>query len=521
MLLPRWLFSAGPTTTKVKGELALDEADIAVRGMMVTHGGESKWPWTPPPPPPPPPRKEAAAEVVKSAEDYKAEYLASAKKLGYGMGTMLGIGLISPNLAFSNMFTTFALSGVIGYQVVWGVTPALHSPLMAVTNAISGMTAVGGMYAMGGGLLPSTTGQVLGAVATGISAVNITGGFLVTKKMLDLFKRPEDPPEFYELYQIPSAAFIGGLALTSALGFEQTAPFAASVSALGCIGGIAGLATQKTARLGNVSGMTGVAVGMSSAICGLGWEPLQYVQLAAVLGVGGGTGYAIAKRVDPTSLPQTVAAFHSLVGLAASFTAIGDYLGHEALHGIGSFDGVHMGSIALATVIGGVTATGSVVAFGKLNENLNSAPFSLPARDQVNMAAGAAMVGCMAMLMANVSHDANVAALCGMTVLSGGLGLHMTSSIGGADMPVVITVLNSCAPPGSNPICSTRTGFELPSSPIFGHAIPVSTLLRQVLGLGPLRRRFHARQTAAHHRRRSYWLVGRNSHAHYVRRDES
>lgn len=119
--------------------------------------------------------------------------------MSYLAATTLGLGLISPNLAFSNMFTTFSLSGVIGYQVVWGVVPALHSPLMAVTNAISGMTAVGGMYAMGGGVVPSTFAEALAATATGISAVNITGGFLVTKKMLDLFKRPDDPPEHYEL----------------------------------------------------------------------------------------------------------------------------------------------------------------------------------------------------------------------------------------------------------------------------------------------------------------------------------
>merc|ERR1719197_1253109 len=133
---------------------------------------------------------------------------------------MLGVGAVCPNPAFSTMFSTFALSGVIGYQVVWGVVPALHSPLMAVTNAISGMTAVGGMFAMGGGILPSTTSEVLAATATGISAVNITGGFLVTKKMLDLFKRPTDPPEFYELYAYPTAGFIGGFGLIN-LGFPQ------------------------------------------------------------------------------------------------------------------------------------------------------------------------------------------------------------------------------------------------------------------------------------------------------------
>merc|ERR1719407_25810 len=100
--------------------------------------------------------------------------MASAKSATYGVIGALGVGMIAPTAAFSSMFSTFALSGVIGYQVVWGVVPALHSPLMAVTNAISGMTAVGGMYAMGGGLLPSTFAETMAAGATGISAINVT-----------------------------------------------------------------------------------------------------------------------------------------------------------------------------------------------------------------------------------------------------------------------------------------------------------------------------------------------------------
>ena len=325
---------------------------------------------------------------------------------------------------------------------MWGVVPALHSPLMAVTNAISGMTAVGGMFAMGGGVLPSTSAQALAALATGISAVNITGGFMVTKKMLDLFKRPTDPPEFYEYYGYPAGGFVAGYALTNLSGFSESSAIAASVSGLCCIGGIAGLSTQATARLGNISGMTGVSFGLASAIGSLGWDASTYIQLAGVLGGGGAVGAAIANRVDPTSLPQTVAAFHSLVGFAAAFTAIADYMGHAATHPE-LIDGVRLGAICLATVIGGTTATGSIIAFGKLNGNLSSAALSLPNRDMMNMAAGAATVGCMGLMMCNVSHTANMAALAGMFVLSGGLGLHMTASIGGADMPVVITVLNS------------------------------------------------------------------------------
>ena len=98
--------------------------------------------------------------------------------------------MVSPNLAFSQMVTTFSLAGVIGYKVVWGVTPALHSPLMSVTNAVSGITAAGGLLLMGGGVMPTNTPQSLAAIAALVSSINITGGFIITKRMLDMFKRP-------------------------------------------------------------------------------------------------------------------------------------------------------------------------------------------------------------------------------------------------------------------------------------------------------------------------------------------
>lgn len=79
---------------------------------------------------------------------------------------------------------------VSGYHTVWGVTPALHSPLMSVTNAISGITAVGGLLLMGGGYYPDNSVHTLAALAAFISSINIGGGFLVTQRMLDMFKRP-------------------------------------------------------------------------------------------------------------------------------------------------------------------------------------------------------------------------------------------------------------------------------------------------------------------------------------------
>merc|ERR1719499_952335 len=135
------------------------------------------------------------------------------------------------------------------------------------------MTAVGGIYTMGGGLVPHTLSESLGFVATTVSTVNIVGGFMVAQKMLDVFKRPTDPPEFYELYGLPTAAFLGGYGTSVLMGCQEASAVAATVSGLLCIGGIAGLANQSTARLGNVSGMCGVAFGVASCIGSLSWEP--------------------------------------------------------------------------------------------------------------------------------------------------------------------------------------------------------------------------------------------------------
>eukprot|EP00034_Subulatomonas_tetraspora_P000168 GABW01000245.1.p1 GENE.GABW01000245.1~~GABW01000245.1.p1 ORF type:complete len:150 (-),score=31.81 GABW01000245.1:3-452(-) len=146
------------------------------------------------------------------------------------------------------MLTTLGLAGVCGYNVVWGVAPALHSPLMSVTNAISGLTAVGGMYVMGGGLMPQTLPQYLGAAAFLASNINIFGGFLVTKRMLDMFKREGYAPEFNHLYALPAAAAVAGIVGAHAYGvknFQQLAYLASSIS---CISSIGCLGNQETAR---------------------------------------------------------------------------------------------------------------------------------------------------------------------------------------------------------------------------------------------------------------------------------
>jgi len=259
--------------------------------------------------------------------------------------------------------------------------------------------------------------------------------------MLDMFKRPDDPPEYYHLYGIPTAGAITMYGIGSMSGkFPEIDAAAATLSGLLCIGGIAGLASQKTARLGAVSGQAGVALGVASTIGHLNPSFGTTAGIAALMGAGAVGGKYVGDRVAPTSLPQTVAAFHSLVGLAASAAAIGDYMN---VPDVTALDGVHLASIYLASVIGAVTFTGSLVAFGKLDGRLDSTPLKLESRDRINMGLGAVTASCGAVVMGAPELGTGMASLTTALTTSGILGWHMTASIGGADMPVVITVLNS------------------------------------------------------------------------------
>lgn len=440
--ISKFLLSIGPQTTREKGYYHIDHEDEAVRGMLVLEKGKMMWPAPLPPPPPAPTQAELDAKAAAEKPeviDYRAPYVQGAKTASYGAATILGMGMVAPDPAFSSLLTTFALSNIIGVQVVLGVTHALHSPLMAVTNAISGTTALGGMHLLAHSTSPAVT--VLGAAATTLSTVNIVGGFIVTTKMLDMFKRPDDPPEYYHLYGVPAAGALTMYGIGAASGkFPEIDAAAGTLAGLLCIGGIGGLASQKTARLGAVSGQAGVAFAVASTLGHLGPSMGSTAAMAGLMAAGGAAGHYIGHRVEPTSLPQTVAAFHSLVGVAASAAAVGDYINAP---NASELDKVHLSSIYLASVIGSVTATGSLVAFGKLDGRLDSSPMQHPARDRINAGLGAATLGAGAVVMGGPEMGTGLAALGGALTTSGALGWHMTASIGGADMPVVITVLNS------------------------------------------------------------------------------
>jgi NAD(P) transhydrogenase len=434
--ITKFLLSMSPK----ERHFGIDLNDEVIRRSIVTYNGEML-PALPPiaPPAPPPAKKEdiKAVEVV-ALTPWQKQSREVATITG-AMGTALALGKLTGPIFMSNMFT-FSLAGLIGYRVVWGVAPALHSPLMSVTNAISGMIGIGGFFIMGGGLLPQTLPQTLGALSVLLAFVNVSGGFVITKRMLDMFRRPTDPPEYPWLYAVPGVLFGGGYLVAASTGMAGLVQAGYMVSSVLCIGSLTGLASQTTARSGNLLGILGVSSGVLASLTAVGFSPETLIQCLAVAGVGSLIGGSIGRRITATELPQMVAALHSVVGLAAVLTSIG-----SVMAAINHVDMLHMVTGYLGVLIGGVTFTGSIVAFMKLSGRMSSRPQIVPGRHFTNGGMLVANVATMGAFLTMAPGAPAIAATClaANAALSFAKGWTTTSAIGGADMPVVITVLNA------------------------------------------------------------------------------
>ena len=167
-----------------------------MRKALVAHEGEVTWPCPPEveekarvAAQPPKPKAEAPVDSHKPAPpvpDKTSSFVQGLATAVVGVGALFGIGLYAPP-EFMQHFTVFVLSCFIGWQVIWNVTPALHTPLMSVTNAISGIIIVGGILQASTGAVDMAT--ILGAVAVLVASINIAGGFLVTQRMLAMFRK--------------------------------------------------------------------------------------------------------------------------------------------------------------------------------------------------------------------------------------------------------------------------------------------------------------------------------------------
>lgn len=202
---------------------------------------------------------------------------------------------------------------------------------------------------------------------------------------------------------------------------------------------LAGLSNQETARKGNIYGILGMVIALGATA--LGAEVTNYTTLAAVIVPGAIIGAIVASRVAMTSMPELVAILHSFVGLAAVLVGIANYLQPES--GLtGAEESIHSIEIYLGVFIGAITFTGSIVAFAKLRAIIGSKPLMLPARHFLNigMLVGSVILGAQFM---GAPGTTGLQPLLIMTGIASLLGIHLVAAIGGADMPVVISMLNS------------------------------------------------------------------------------
>ena len=202
---------------------------------------------------------------------------------------------------------------------------------------------------------------------------------------------------------------------------------------------LGGLSHQETARRGNIYGIIGMTIAIAVTL--MSDKVGTYGILLPAMIIGAAIGAFVANRVEMTQMPQLVAILHSFVGLAAVLVGIAHYLDPTA-----QFTGlertIHKSEIYLGVFIGAVTFTGSVIAFGKLQGTLTGKPLLLPGRHLINLAIIIASL-VLGYVFLYGTHDAAWNSLLIMTVLALILGAHLVAAIGGADMPVVVSMLNS------------------------------------------------------------------------------
>lgn len=213
------------------------------------------------------------------------------------------------------------------------------------------------------------------------------------------------------------------------------------VSAVLFIMALRGLSSPESSRQGNMYGMIGMAIAVLTTLLASGITFSAFVLIVVGVGIGGGIGAVIAQRIPMTAMPQLVAAFHSLVGLAAVFVAA-SALYAPAAFGIGEPGHIHTSAMveaAIGAAIGAITFTGSVIAFLKLDGRMSGKPIMLPMRHAINIALAVGLVVLTFLLVSTES----MTVFWALVIIAFIFGVLIIIPIGGADMPVVVSMLNS------------------------------------------------------------------------------
>jgi H+-translocating NAD(P) transhydrogenase subunit beta len=206
---------------------------------------------------------------------------------------------------------------------------------------------------------------------------------------------------------------------------------------------LGGLSNPETARRGNLFGIVGMTIAVLATVLGPRVTPAGIPWIVGALVVGGAVGLIAAKKVQMTQMPELVALMHSLVGLAACLVGFASYVDTSTVFPTPAEKAIHEVEVYIGILIGAVTFSGSLIAFGKLSGRIGGKTLLLPGRHWLNLAGLLAVIwfGRQFVLAPNI--EAGMPALIIMTVIALAFGVHMVMAIGGADMPVVVSMLNS------------------------------------------------------------------------------
>jgi NAD(P) transhydrogenase subunit beta len=352
----------------------------------------------------------------------------------------------------------FILAGFLGYHVISRVPPLLHTPLMSATNAISGISLIGSLVVAGADYPDSPHFEVfgmtvnlstlLGFLAVACSSTNVVGGFLITDRMLKMFKSERDRTVAGPWYQLSPAAL--AIALLVLVGFlatliwwselraipaKEVLSYLYIVSSVLFILGLKGLSSPKYAR----KGMFLAEFGMLVAIVGTLFhnDIKNYGWIFTGLIIGSLVGGSMGLRIPMTAVPQRTALSHSLGALAATLVGISEYLRHQE-----RLKGLEMLPLGFEVVIGGLTFTGSLMAAAKLQGLLPGAPITYKGQNASNFTLLAVLIGTLVYLLWVPSAGPFFFLMVVLALL---FGFLLVVPIGAADMPVVIALLNSYA----------------------------------------------------------------------------
>jgi NAD(P) transhydrogenase subunit beta len=345
----------------------------------------------------------------------------------------------------------FILAGFLGYHVISRVPPLLHTPLMSATNAISGISLIGSLVVAGE--LTDGTSTVLGFLAIVCSSTNVVGGFLITDRMLAMFKSEREAKSTGALSErtfvvagvsllvVGTALFWLGERL-GVIHADEVLRYLYIVSAVLFILGLKGLSSPKWARRGMFLAEFGMAVAIIGTLFDTRIHPWGYAVIAAGVLIGSVVGGSMGLRIPMTAVPQRTALSHSLGALAATLVGIAEYVRHLEPEQAVTLTPAFTLPLGFQVVIGGLTFTGSLMAAAKLQELLPGRPITYKGQNASNFVLLAVMVGSLIYLQ---FVPTAVPLFFLMVVLALLFGFLLVIPIGAADMPVVIALLNSYA----------------------------------------------------------------------------